>query len=33
MNILGLTKDRIKVGNMLPAIVLPVVWFAMKGLF
>lgn len=28
MNILGLTKERIKVGNMLPAIVLPVVWFA-----
>lgn len=33
MNILGLTKDRIKVGNMLPAIVLPVIWFAVKGLF
>lgn len=28
MNILGLTKERIKVGNMLPAIVLPVLWFA-----
>ena len=28
MNILGLTKERIKVGNMLPAIVLPVGWFA-----
>lgn len=28
MNILGLTKERIKVGNMLPAMVLPVVWFA-----
>ena len=27
MNILGLTKERIKVGNMLPAIVLPVFWF------
>ena len=33
MNILGLTKERIKVGNMLPAIVLPAVWFAMSGLF
>lgn len=33
MNILGLTKDRIKVGNMLPAIVFPVIWFAVKGLF
>ena len=31
MNILGLTKQRVKVGNMLPAIVLPVVWFAVKG--
>lgn len=28
MNILGLTKERIKVGNMLPAIVLPILWFA-----
>ena len=27
MNILGLTKERIKIGNMLPAIVLPVLWF------
>jgi len=33
MNILGLTKERIKVGNMLPAIVLPVAWFAVAGLF
>ena len=33
MNILGLTKDRIKVGNMLPAIVLPVIWFAVKQMF
>jgi len=33
MNILGLTKDRIKVGNMLPAIILPVAWFAIAGLF
>lgn len=32
MNILGLTKDRIQVGNMLPAMVLPVVWFAVAGL-
>ena len=33
MNILGLTKDRIKVGNMLPALIAPVVWFAVSGLF
>ena len=33
MNILSLTKERIKVGNMLPAIVFPVLWFAIKGLF
>ena len=33
MNILGLTKDRIKVGNMLPAIVLPVIWYAIRGMF
>ena len=33
MNILGLTKERIKVGNMLPALVLPAVWFAVSGLF
>lgn len=33
MNIVGLTKDRIKVGNMLPAIVLPIVWFAVSGMF
>lgn len=31
MNILGLTKERIKVGNMLPAIILPVVWFAVSN--
>ena len=33
MNILGLTKDRIRVGNMLPAMVLPVLWFAAAELF
>lgn len=33
MNIIGLTKERIKVGNMLPAIVLPVFWFAVAELF
>ena len=33
MNILGLTKDRIRVGNMLPAMVLPVLWFAASELF
>ena len=31
MNILGLTKERIKVGNMLPAIVLPIVWFSVAN--
>lgn len=33
MNILSLTQKRIRVGNMLPAIVLPVIWFAVAGLF
>lgn len=33
MNILGLSPSRIKVGNMLPAMVVPVVWFAVVGLF
>lgn len=32
MNTLGLTKDRIRVGNMLPAIFFPVVWFLIKNL-
>lgn len=31
MNILGLSDERIKVGNMLPAIVLPIVWFAVSN--
>lgn len=31
MNIIGLTKERIKVGNMLPAIALPVLWFAVSN--
>ena len=31
MNILGLTKERIKVGNMLPAIALPILWFAVSN--
>ncbi len=31
MNILGLTEKRIRVGNMLPAIVLPVIWFAVTS--
>lgn len=33
MNIIGLTKERIRVGNMLPALILPVLWFAIAGLF
>lgn len=32
MNILGLTKERVRVGNMLPAIILPVIWFAVARL-
>lgn len=31
LNILELPKDRIRVGNMLPALVFPIVWFALKG--
>ena len=33
MNIIGLTKDRIRVGNMLPALIFPIIWFAIAGLF
>lgn len=33
MNIIGLTKDRIRVGNMLPALIFPVIWFAIAKLF
>lgn len=33
INMLGLAKERIRVGNMLPALVLPPVWFAIAGLF
>ncbi len=33
INIAGLTKERIKVGNMLPALIFPAVWFAISGLF
>jgi len=32
MNIIGLTKERIKVGNMLPALVFPAIWFAISGM-
>lgn len=32
MNILGLTKERIKVGNMLPAMFLPIAWFPLAQL-
>ncbi len=31
-NILGLTKERIRVGNMLPALIMPALWFAVAGL-
>ena len=33
INILSLGKERIKVGNMLPALIFPTVWFAIAGLF
>ncbi len=33
MNIIGLTKERIRVGNMLPALVFPAIWFAAASLF
>lgn len=33
MNIIGLTKERIRVGNMLPALIFPAIWFAIVGLF
>lgn len=32
LNILGLGKDRIQVGNMLPALFLPPIWFAIAAL-
>lgn len=32
-NIMGLGKERIKVANMLPALVLPFIWFAIRELF
>ena len=31
INILGLAPKRLKVGNMLPAMVLPVIWFWIAG--
>lgn len=33
INILGLTKERIRVGNMLPALLFPAIWFAIMNLF
>lgn len=33
MNILDLPQKRIRVGNMLPAIILPVIWFTVAGRF
>ena len=33
LNILGLPKERIKVGNMLPALFVPVLYFAVLNLF
>lgn len=33
LNILGLGKERIRVGNMLPSLLLPPLWFALRTLF
>jgi uncharacterized membrane protein YqgA involved in biofilm formation len=33
INLLGMTKERIKVGNLLPAMVVVVVYQAITGLF
>ena len=33
MNMIGLTKERIRVGNMLPALIFPAIWLAIAGLF
>lgn len=33
LNMLGLTKEKIRVGNMLPAVLVPCVWFALAGVF
>jgi uncharacterized membrane protein YqgA involved in biofilm formation len=30
-NVLGVTEEKIKVGNMLPAIFLPVIYYAIIG--
>ena len=32
MNVMGLHKERIQVGNMLPALLVPVVWFWLRQL-
>lgn len=31
LNVLDLPKERIRVGNMLPALLLPILWFMLKG--
>lgn len=33
INLLGLRKERIKVGDMIPAIFLPIIYFPLAGLF
>ena len=33
INMMGVMKDRIRVGNMLPAVLVPCVWMAAQGLF
>ena len=33
INMIGVMKDRIRVGNMLPAVLVPCLWMAAQGLF
>ena len=33
LNMLGVTKERIRVGNMLPAVLVPCLWAAVSGMF
>ena len=33
INVAALAKERIRVGNMLPGLIFPVIWFAIAGLF
>ena len=33
LNMLGVMKDRIRVGNMLPAILIPAIYISVRALF